>query len=179
MPHMPTLELLEQVARGAAPPLPDADRERIAAAREVVDDALRDGTAVYGVTTGFGQLAGVHIDRRRRRAAAAQPRALARGRRRRRRCRRDVVRGMLFLLARRCGAGTPACAPRSSTCCTALLERGVVPVIPSSGSVGSSGDLAPLAHLALVLVGEGEATVGGSGCRARRRSRAPACSPSS
>ena len=62
MPRMPTLELLEDVARGAVPPPPDGrDRERIAAARAVIDDALAQGTAVYGVTTGFGQLASVHI----------------------------------------------------------------------------------------------------------------------
>src|SRR5688500_16770176 len=59
---MTTLELLEHVARGAGPPPPDAgDRERIAAARAVIDDALAEGTAVYGVTTGFGRLASVRI----------------------------------------------------------------------------------------------------------------------
>ncbi len=55
---MPTLEMLEAVARGApSPPLTDSDRERIAAARAVVDRAVHDGSVVYGVTTGFGHLA--------------------------------------------------------------------------------------------------------------------------
>ncbi len=59
---MPSLELLEQVARGAHPPaIEPGDRERIAAARAVIDDALAQGTAVYGVTTGFGRLASVRI----------------------------------------------------------------------------------------------------------------------
>jgi histidine ammonia-lyase len=59
---MPTLEELEAVARGAAPaPLDDADRERIAGGRAVVEAALASGTAVYGVTTGFGRLENVRI----------------------------------------------------------------------------------------------------------------------
>jgi histidine ammonia-lyase len=158
---MPTLELLEAVARGAAAPgLDAADRERIAAARAVIDDALAGGTPVYGVTTGFGQLASVQIPADqaaqlqvnlvRSHAVGAGP-PLA----------EDVVRGMVLLLAASLRRGHSGVRPEVVELLLALLERGVVPVIPSKGSVGSSGDLAPLAHLALVLIGEGEATVGG------------------
>jgi histidine ammonia-lyase len=158
---MPTLELLEQVARGAAPPPPDAgDRERIAAARAVIDDALARGTAVYGVTTGFGLLASVRIPAAdaaqlqvnlvRSHAVGAGPPLPA-----------DVVRAMLLLLGASLRRGHSGVRPEVVDLIGALLERDVVPVIPSKGSVGSSGDLAPLAHLALVLIGEGEATVGG------------------
>jgi len=158
---MPTLELLEQVARGAAPPPPDhGDRERIAAARAVIDDALEHGTAVYGVTTGFGRLASVRIPAAdaaqlqlnlvRSHAVGAGPPLAA-----------DVVRGMLLLLGASLRRGHSGVRPELVELLHALLERDVVPVIPSKGSVGSSGDLAPLAHLALVLIGEGEATVGG------------------
>jgi histidine ammonia-lyase len=158
---MPTLELLEQVARGAGPPPPRAgDRERIAAARAVIDGALEQGTPVYGVTTGFGRLASVRIPAQdaaqlqlnlvRSHAVGTGPPLAA-----------DVVRGMLLLLAASLRRGHSGVRPELVELLHALLEHDVVPVIPSKGSVGSSGDLAPLAHLALVLIGEGEATVEG------------------
>jgi histidine ammonia-lyase len=157
------LEELEAVARGAArPPAPaPGDRERIAAAREVIESALQDGTPVYGVTTGFGRLASVRIPAAdaaqlqlnlvRSHAVGAGP-PLA----------EDVVRGMLLLLGASLRRGHSGVRPELIDLVHALLERGVTPVVPSKGSVGSSGDLAPLAHLALVLVGEGEATVDGA-----------------
>ena len=161
MPRMPTLELLEEVARGAVPPPPDArDRERIAAARAVIDDALARGTAVYGVTTGFGQLASVHIpaaDAAQLQVNLVRSHAVGAGPP----LGRDVVRAMLLLLGASLRRGHSGVRPEVVDLLQALLERDVVPVIPSKGSVGSSGDLAPLAHLALVLMGEGEATVGG------------------
>ncbi len=158
---MPTLELLEQVARGADPPPIDAaDRERIAAARAVIDDALAQGTAVYGVTTGFGRLESVQIPAAdaaqlqvnlvRSHAVGAGPPLPA-----------DVVRGMLLLLGASLRRGHSGVRPEVVELVQALLEHDIVPVIPSKGSVGSSGDLAPLAHLALVLIGEGEAIAGG------------------
>jgi histidine ammonia-lyase len=161
MARVPTLELLEEVARGAAPPPPSGDeRDRIAAARAVIDGALADGDAVYGVTTGFGQLASVRIPPEdaaqlqvnlvRSHAVGAGPPLAG-----------DVVRGMLLLLGASLRRGHSGVRVEVVELVQALLERGVVPVIPSKGSVGSSGDLAPLAHLALVLLGEGEATFEG------------------
>jgi histidine ammonia-lyase len=158
---MPSLEALEAVARGAAPPpLGAADRERIAAARAVVEAALESGTAVYGVTTGFGRLASVQIPPSdaaqlqvnlvRSHAVGAGPPLGA-----------DVVRGMLLLLSTSLRRGHSGVRAELVELLDALLERDVVPVVPSKGSVGSSGDLAPLAHLALVLIGEGEAFAGG------------------
>jgi len=169
---MPTLELLEEVARGAVPPAPDAvDRERIATARAVIDDTLARGDAVYGVTTGFGLLASVRIEPDdaaqlqvnlvRSHAVGAGPPLPA-----------DVVRGMLLLLGASLRRGHSGVRLELVDLVHALLERGVLPVIPSKGSVGSSGDLAPLAHLALVLIGEGEATLAGErlpGAEALRR----------
>src|SRR5215217_3777168 len=169
---MPTLELLEEVARGAVPPAPDAvDRERIATARAVIDDTLARGDAVYGVTTGFGLLASVRIEPDdaaqlqvnlvRSHAVGAGPPLPA-----------DVVRGMLLLLGASLRRGHSGVRLELVELVHALLERGVLPVIPSKGSVGSSGDLAPLAHLALVLIGEGEATLAGErlpGAEALRR----------
>ncbi len=158
---MPTLEELERVARGAVPPALDAaDRERIAAARAVVETALTTGDAVYGVTTGFGRLehvriapgdaAQLQINLLRSHAVGSGPPLPG-----------EVVRGMLFLLASSLRRGHSGVRAELVELVLALLERDVTPVIPSKGSVGSSGDLAPLAHLGLVLIGEGEATFGG------------------
>jgi histidine ammonia-lyase len=160
-PAMPTLEELEAVARGApAPPLADADRERIAAGRAVVEAALDAGTAVYGVTTGFGQLESVRIapaDTAQLQVNLLRSHAVGSGPP----LAEEIVRGMLLLLAASLRRGHSGVRSELVELVLALLERGVTPVIPSKGSVGSSGDLAPLAHLGLVLIGEGEATYGG------------------
>ena len=126
----------------------------------MIDDALEQGTAVYGVTTGFGQLASVRIPASdaaqlqvnlvRSHAVGAGPPLPA-----------DVVRGMMLLLAGSLRRGHSGVRPEVVELLLGMLDRGVVPVIPSKGSVGSSGDLAPLAHLALTLIGEGEAVLGG------------------
>src|SRR3954463_9151580 len=158
---MPTLELLEAVARGAAPPAPTPDDlARIHAARRVIDDALAHGTAVYGVTTGFGHLESVRIapaDAAQLQVNLVRSHAVGAGAP----LPTDVVRGMMLLLGASLRRGHSGVRPEVVTLLQGLLERGVTPVVPAKGSVGSSGDLAPLAHLALVLIGEGEATAGG------------------
>jgi histidine ammonia-lyase len=158
---MSSLELLESVARGGrAPELTEEDRGRIAAARAVVDDALAAGTAVYGVTTGFGQLASVRIpaaDAAQLQVNLVRSHAVGAGAP----LSEDVVRGMLLCLGGSLRRGHSGVRVEVVELIDALLAGGVTPTIPSKGSVGSSGDLAPLAHLALVLIGEGEATLGG------------------
>jgi histidine ammonia-lyase len=159
---MLSLKELESVARGGAPPsLAAEDRERIAAARAVVEDAAASGRAVYGVTTGFGQLVDVRIppaDTAQLQVNLVRSHAVGSGPP----LPEEVVRGMVLLLAASLRRGHSGVRVEVIELLLALLERGVTPVIPSKGSVGSSGDLAPLAHLALVLIGEGEATVEGS-----------------
>src|SRR5215468_9028194 len=146
---MPTLEELERVARGASPaPLTGDDRARIDAARAVVEDALGSGEAIYGVTTGIGNLASVRIGAqdaaalqlnlvRSHAVGAGEPLAP------------EVVRGMLALLAASLRRGHSGVRADVVTSLLAMLDADVVPVVPSKGSVGSSGDLAPLAHIAL------------------------------
>jgi histidine ammonia-lyase len=135
--------------------------EQIAAARAVVDTAIADGRTVYGVTTGFGQLSDVRIPP----AEAAQlqlnllrSHAVGSGAP----LPDEVVRGMLLALAASLSRGRSGVRAEVVELLLALLERNVTPVVPSRGSVGSSGDLAPLAHVGLVLVGEGAATVDGT-----------------
>ena len=158
---MPTLGELEAVARGAAPrALDDADRERIGVARAVVEEAVASERPVYGVTTGVGQLASVRVgsaDAARLQVNLLRSHAVGSGPP----LDEGVVRAMMLLLAASLRRGHSGTRPELVGLVLDLLERNVVPVVPSRGSVGSSGDLAPLAHLALVLIGEGEATVDG------------------
>src|SRR4051794_27791541 len=154
---MPTLEELEAVARGAAPPpLDDDDRARIAAARRVVEDALDSGRTVYGVNTGFGDLVTVSIpaeDAAQLQVNLLRSHAVGSGPP----LSDEVVRGMMFLLASSLRRGRSGVRETVVEQLLEMLTHHVTPVVPSRGSVGSSGDLAPLAHLSLVLIGEGKA----------------------
>ncbi len=155
-----TLELLEDVARGRARlVLPDVARERIDRARALVDALASRGDAapnVYGVNTGFGALAETRI-------AADEVRTLQKNLVRSHACgvgpllSREVVRAMMALRAQTIAIGCSGARAACVDLLVSMLDRGVTPAVPSKGSVGASGDLAPLAHLALVLIGEGEA----------------------
>src|SRR5258706_11771539 len=134
-------------------------RERMIAARVVVERALASGDIVYGVTTGFGdlkdrriapeQVRTLQLNLLRSHAAGVGPPAP-----------REVSRAMLLLRAASLAHGASGCRPEVVDGLLALLEADVTPVVPLEGSVGASGDLAPLAHLSLVLIGEGEAWLG-------------------
>lgn len=134
--------------------------EKLAASRFMVTRYLDEERVVYGVTTGFGRFSDRVIapeDRRRLQVNLLRSHAAAVG---------DpypepVVRAMMLLRANALAKGYSGVRPVVVERLVDLLNRGVVPVIPSQGSVGASGDLAPLAHLALVLIGEGEAFVNG------------------
>ena len=156
----PTLEQIADVARHRAPvEIGGAARERIRRARAVVDAIARGGDeapAVYGVNTGFGYLADVRISAREirdlqrnlvRSHAAGVGAPLP----------TEVVRAMTLLRAQVLAAGHSGVRLEVAELLAAMLNRGVHPIVPSQGSVGASGDLAPLAHLALVVMGEGEA----------------------
>jgi histidine ammonia-lyase len=151
---------VEAVARGARVHLAEVARERIGRARAVVDELARAGAAerrpAYGVNTGFGALAEVAIDPAKLRdlqrnlvvshaAGVGEPYPI------------DVVRAMVLLRAETLSLGHSGARLQVVEMLLELLNRGVHPVIPSQGSVGASGDLAPLAHLALTLIGEGDA----------------------
>ena len=157
-----TLDDLVKVSRQNAPlRLADSARERMRKSREVVESAIRDNRAIYGVTTGFGelkdrrippdQLRQLQLNLLRSHAAGVGRFAPA-----------EVVRAMILLRAASLAHGSSGCRPDVVEALLLLLEREVTPVVPVQGSVGASGDLAPLAHLALALVGEGEAWLGSS-----------------
>src|SRR5215469_967615 len=131
-------------------------RERMNASRAVIERLIELGAPVYGVNTGFGKMASVRISR-------DQIRQLQMNLVRSHACgvgaplSEQETRAMLVLRANAIAKGFSGVRPVvAETLCT-MVNRGVHPVIPSQGSVGASGDLAPLAHLAEVAIGEGEA----------------------
>lgn len=134
--------------------------QRLEPARRLVDDAVASEEIVYGITTGFGALATTHIGRadaealqynllRSHATGLGSPMP------------DEVVRAMLLLRARTLAQGHSGVRPVIVRKLLELLERDILPVVPSQGSVGASGDLAPFAHLALPLIGEGQVTVDG------------------
>ncbi len=152
---------VEAVARrGQLVRLGDEARARMAEAREVVDRLVAAGEIVYGVTTGFGDLATTFIDpadSARLQENLLVSHAVGVGDP----LPRDVVRAMLLLRANTLALGHSGCRPEIADRVCDLLRLGIHPVVPSQGSVGASGDLAPLAHLALPLTGRGSVEVGG------------------
>ena len=155
--HPLSLEDVVAVAReGEKVSLAPEARARMRKSRAVVEDAVRDGRAIYGVTTGFGELRDRHIPLEQVRELQIN---LLRSHRAGvgRFAPREVVRAMLLLRAVSLARGYSGCRPDIVEALIAMLERDVTPIVPMQGSVGASGDLAPLAHLASVLIGEGEA----------------------
>jgi histidine ammonia-lyase len=156
-----TVPDVEAVARHNADTALDIHaRERMQEARDLIETLVAEGAVVYGVTTGFGALASTSIapdDAGRLQenllmshAAGVGP-ALP----------REVVRAMLLLRANTLALGHSGCRPLLVDRLLELLRHGIHPVVPEQGSVGASGDLAPLAHLALPLIGRGQVEVGG------------------
>lgn len=155
-----SLEAVELVAEGAKVVLEPAVAEQMAPAREAVQRAMAAGEVVYGVTTGFGRLAGVSIPSNQAeelQVGLLRSHAVGLGPP----LSRPVVRAILLLRGHVLAMGFSGVRPVLVERLVELLNRGVYPVIPCHGSVGASGDLVPLAHLALVLIGEGEAEVEG------------------
>ena len=152
---------VESVARaGRRVSLGDDARARVAEARAVVEELVEAGEIVYGLTTGFGDLATTFIDpadSARLQENLLVSHAVGVGEP----LPRDVVRAMLLLRANTLALGHSGCRPIVIDRICDLLRLGIHPIVPSQGSVGASGDLAPLAHLALPLTGRGHVEVAG------------------
>ncbi|QDZ01892.1 histidine ammonia-lyase [Nitratireductor mangrovi] len=160
-PGSVSLATLEEVCRGADPVrLDDSFRPGIAAAAGRIAEIAGGGEAVYGINTGFGKLASVRI-------APDDVSTLQRNLILSHCCgvgapfSADVVRLIMALKLISLGRGASGIRPETVALIEAMLERGVVPVIPEKGSVGASGDLAPLAHMTAAMIGEGEAFLDG------------------
>ena len=149
-------DVLAVARRDARVRLAPAALDAMAASRSVVDDLAAAPTPAYGISTGFGALATRHISPdlraklqlsliRSHAAGAGQP------------VEREVVRALMFLRLKTLASGRTGIRPVVAETLAAVLNAGITPVVPEHGSLGCSGDLAPLAHCALVLTGEGEA----------------------
>ncbi len=135
--------------------LADGARQKVVAAREVVEKLLRENRVAYAINTGVGKLSDVHIEPTQNRqlqlnlirshsAGVGEPLS------------QEETRAMMLLRANSLAKGFSGVRPEVIDLICAMLNKGVHPVVPSQGSVGASGDLAPLAHLALAMIGEGE-----------------------
>jgi histidine ammonia-lyase len=169
-----TLGEVVAVAReGMAVAIASGALERVRTARVFVDRICDEDRTVYGVTTGFGHLSSVKIDHdqlaelqrnllRSHASGVGEPFDV------------PTTRAVMLLLANSLSRGHSGVRPALLELLVGMLNAGVAPVIPTRGSVGASGDLAPLAHLGLVLMGEGEAWHAGErlpGTEALRRAR--------
>jgi histidine ammonia-lyase len=158
-PGVTVLDVVGVARRGERVQLTDGASVRMSSARSIVEQ-LAEGDPVYGITTGFGALATTAIPPARRadlqrslirsHAAGMGPPVEA-----------EVVRAMMFLRARTLALGYSGARPLVAEGLVSLLNAGIVPRVPEHGSLGASGDLAPLAHVGLVLIGEGEVMAGG------------------
>ncbi|HME13255.1 MAG TPA: aromatic amino acid lyase, partial [Candidatus Acidoferrum sp.] len=157
-----TFEQLYAVAmHDAAVELAPIAVERMKASRAVVDRLVASGATAYGINTGFGKLASVRI-------STEQVKQLQLNLVRSHACGVGAVlseaesRAMMLLRANALAKGLSGVRPVVVETLCAMLNAGVHPLIPSQGSVGASGDLAPLAHLAQVAIGEGRAIYHGN-----------------
>lgn len=153
-------QLYDVALRGEKVSLAAAAAERMKASRGAVERLVHSGETAYGINTGFGKLASVHI-------SAEQVRQLQVNLVRSHACgvgaplSEAETRGMMLLRSNALAKGLSGVRPVVVERLCEMLNAGVHPLIPSQGSVGASGDLAPLAHLALVVIGEGQASYRG------------------
>jgi len=156
-----TIEDVVAVARnGAEVEIPRKAREKVERCRQFLEEVVKEKRVVYGVTTGFGALATVVISSedikklqsnliRSHSAGVGKPLL------------RDVTRAMMLLRANTLAKGNSGIKLETLETLVQMINSGVHPMIPEKGSVGASGDLAPLSHMVLVMMGEGEAEYGG------------------
>src|SRR5438445_3955981 len=154
--HSLSIEDVVAVARPSVPvTVAPAAMKRLNESRRVVEAAVARGDTMYGVTTGFGKLAHVRIpatDLRRLQLNLIRSHASGVGDP----LSEEAVRAMMLLRANVLLLGTSGVRPVLPELIVGMLNAGVHPTVPSQGSVGASGDLAPLSHLALAMIGEGE-----------------------
>ncbi|XWN30633.1 MAG: aromatic amino acid ammonia-lyase [Devosia sp.] len=157
-----TLEAVGEVARGGATiDIAPGAAAAVEESWQFLRRLVAEGRPIYGLTTGFGALDGeaipADLNRQQQRcllkshaASVGPPMA------------KDTVRAMMTVRANVLASGLTGVSPEALAALIAMLNHGVTPTVPSYGSVGACGDLAPLAHMALPLIGLGEAAIGGT-----------------
>ncbi|HEY9054882.1 MAG TPA: histidine ammonia-lyase [Rectinemataceae bacterium] len=156
-----TIDDIVAIARDKAPARLDEDAEtRMLDSRAIVERCVEEGLVRYGITTGFGKFCNVVISAREN---ATLQRNLVMSHA----CGQgdpfpaEVVRAMMALRVNALAVGNSGIRPKAARLLVDMLNADCVPIVPEKGSLGASGDLAPLAHMALVLIGLGEAEIGG------------------
>ncbi|MAF77844.1 MAG: histidine ammonia-lyase [Halobacteriovoraceae bacterium] len=144
--------------------LTEDSKKKIARAKEYVHEIVNKDNAVYGINTGFGALSNVHIDKSD--LGQLQVNLI------RSHCtgvgeafNREVTRAIMLLRANCLASGYSGVNPEAIDLLIDFLNHDIIPFVPSKGSVGASGDLAPLSHIALCLIGEGQVTYSGKSVR--------------
>lgn len=176
LPHATPLADWRAIFEGAAVALDPGCRPAIAESARSVERIVDRGTPVYGINTGFGKLASVRIDASdlatlqrnivlSHAAGTGAPSPVA------------VVRLMMALKLASFAAGASGVRPETVALIEAMLAKGLTPVVPSQGSVGASGDLAPLAHMAATMIGVGQIVVDGETVPAIEALRAAGLAP--
>ena len=174
--HSLTLEQFVAVCRYCATvELSPAARDAMQRSRDLAEKIAAEGRVAYGITTGFGEFQKVAVPKEMSNqlstnlilshcTAAGDPYA------------DEIVRGMMLLRANALCVGVSGVRPLLVEMLIDMLNKGVTPIVPEKGSLGSSGDLAPLAHMTLPMLGKGEAMFGGvrmSGAEAMAKSGIP------
>ena len=154
-------EIAAVAQRGAHVGLDESARQRMTESRAVVDQIVEEDRVVYGINTGFGKLSDIRIAPneiatlqlnlvRSHCCGVGNPLSEA------------ETRAMMLLRANVLAKGFSGARPLVADALIAMLNTGIHPLVPEKGSVGASGDLAPLAHLALGVIGEGECQAAGT-----------------
>ena len=153
-----TMQQVVEVARNSAKiEIAKEALEKMAATRAHIESLAASETPVYGISTGFGALANRHIapeDRVQLQKSLIRSHAAGMGEP----VEKEVVRALMLLRLKTLVSGRTGVRPELATNYAELLNSGITPIVHEYGSLGCSGDLAPLAHCALVLMGEGRAT---------------------
>ncbi len=153
-----TMQQVVEVARNSAKiEIAKEALEKMAATRAHIESLAASETPVYGISTGFGALANRHIapeDRVQLQKSLIRSHAAGMGEP----VEKEVVRALMLLRLKTLVSGRTGVRPELATTYAELLNSGITPIVHEYGSLGCSGDLAPLAHCALVLMGEGRAT---------------------
>src|SRR3989344_1126314 len=157
IPHRTQIHDLVRVARqGTKVAISQANKNNIQASRKIVEQIIRSKQVQYGVTTGFGAFKNTVINSHQTKTLQKNlilSHSVGVGKP----LPPDVVRGIMFIMIRYLSQGHSGVRLETFHTLVEMLNNGVTPIVPEKGSVGSSGDLAPSAHIALVLIGAGEA----------------------
>src|SRR4051794_34777646 len=152
---VPPEDVVRVARAGHGVRLADEALAEIARSRDVVDRLAKDERPHYGISTGFGALATTHIPLERRaqlQRSLIRSHAAGAGAE----VEREVVRALMLLRLSTLATGRTGVRPETAQAYAAMLDAALTPVVHEYGSLGCSGDLAPLAHVALALMGEGQ-----------------------